>query len=479
MIHDPDVKGRLQRSVHLRDLILFYVVAIVSVRWISVAAAAGPSSLVVWLIGIVALFVPIALAVLELSSRYPQEGGVYIWTRQAFGEFTGFMTGWTYWGSNLTFLPGMLYFAASTGLYLFGERYTFLQSSGMYFIVFSMAGLALVALLNVFGMRFGKWLNNIGALCVWSVLILLIVLGLLAAWRHGVAINIDRHSLVPSLHFKDIIFWATLAFALSGLESGSFMGEEIRDPRRTIPRAILVSGLVIAALYILGTLAILLALPPGQISGLSGLMDAIVAIGARLGLGGLGPVVAVLIMVNVLGGTSLWLAATARLPFVAGIDRYLPRAFGKLHPRYGTPHVALWTQTGVAAVCAVLGQAGTTPRQAYGLLVSLGIISFFLPYLAMFAALVKLQGHPVDPGVIRVPGGKPVAMLTGLVGFGVVLAACVLAVIPPGNETHPARYVIKILGLTLLLVVSGAVTYGLRRKAVREASAPREPAPSA
>lgn len=467
----PIAAPALRRTLRLPDLVLFYVVAIVGMRWVAVAAAAGPSALVVWIIGIVALFVPLAFTVVELSSRYPQEGGLYVWTKHAFGEGTAFVTGWTYWGSNLTYLPGMLYFAASSGLFVFGNRFTALQNSGRYFIAVSLAGLALAAALNIVGLQVGKWLNNVGAVCIWIALALLIGLGVWAGWRGGAATPITVHSLAPSLGLKDVIFWSVLAFGLAGLESSSFMGDEIDAPRRNIPRAILISGILIAAMYILGTLAILLALPRDAISGLSGFMDAVVAIGRRLEVPGLGPFVAVLIVVNMLGGVSLWLAATARLPFVAGIDHYLPRAFGRLHPRYGTPHVALWLQVVVAAACAILGQAGETPKQAYTLLVNLGIVSYFLPYLAMFAALIRLQGEPVEPGVIRVPGGTPAAIAAGVTGFGASLISCVLATIPADDEPHPAWYVIKIVGLSLILVASGAGTYWWRRRYVVAAAA--------
>jgi glutamate:GABA antiporter len=456
----------LRRTIGFRDLVLFYVVALVGMRWVSIAAAAGPSALTGWVIGVVAFFVPLAFTVLELSSRYPQEGGIYVWTKQAFGEFGGFVTGWTYWGSNLTYLPGMLYFAASSGLFIFGSRFAGLQNDGLYFIVVSLVGLALAAWLNIIGLQVGKWLNNMGGISTWVVLALLIVLGLLVAWRFGTATPITLRSLIPTFDLKDLIFWSVLAFALAGLESGSFMGDEIESPRRNIPRAICVSGALIAGFYILGTLAMLVALPRGKISGLSGFMDAVASITARLGLGGIDPLVAVLIVVNMLGGVSLWLAATARLPFVAGIDNYLPRAFGKLHPRYGTPHVALWLQTIATAVCVVIGQAGATPKAAYEMLVSLGVISYFLPYLVMFAALIKLQREPAAPGVIRVPGGKSMAIVAGATGFATTLVSCVFAAIPPANEPHPARYVIKVAGLSLLLVASGMVTYVLRKQSV-------------
>ncbi len=461
---EPTAETGLRRVLRLWDVVLFYVVAIVGMRWVAVAAAAGPSALVIWAIAGVTLFIPLAFTVIELSSRYPQEGGIYVWTKQAFGEFTGFLTGWTYWGANLTYLPGLLYFAASTALYIFGAHFAHLQNSPAYFITFALTGLAFATWLNIAGLQFGKWLANIGGVATWIALGVLIAMGFAAWARFGSATPITATSLLPSTGVKDMIFWATIAFGFSGLEAGSFMGEEIENPRRTIPRAVLIAGVIIPTIYILGTLAILVALPHGQVNGLQGIMDAIVRAGDRVGLRGLGPVAAVLIVVSTMGGVGVWLAAPARLPFVAGIDHYLPRAFGRLHPRYGTPYVALLLQTGVAGVCVVLGQAGETPKKAYDILVSLGIIAYFLPYLAMFAAMIRLQREPAGPDVMRVPGGKPAAILCGGLGFATTAASIVLAAIPPAGEPHPGRYVFKVLGLSALLVVAGVATYALGRR---------------
>ena len=101
-----------------RDLVLFYVITGISLRWIATAAAAGPSSIVIWVGAWLCFYTPLALSVLELSSRYPNEGGLYVWSKRAFGDFSGFMSAWTYWTSNLPYFPAVLYFAASNVLFM-------------------------------------------------------------------------------------------------------------------------------------------------------------------------------------------------------------------------------------------------------------------------------------------------------------------------------------------------------------------------
>ena len=470
MTHAPG-KPVLRRVLRVRDLVFFYVTAVLGMRWVGTAAAAGPSALVIWIVAALTLFVPLAFTVIELSSRYPDEGGIYVWTRHAFGDFAGFMTGWTYWGANLTYLPGLLYFAASTALYIFGDRYVHLQDSGTYFILVALTGLAIAAVMNIVGLEVGKWLATIGAVGTWIPMALLIGMGIIAGVRYGSATPITPSSLLPATGLRDMVFWSTIAFAFTGLEAGSFMGEEIVDPRRSISRAIVISVISITAIYILGTLAILLALPQAEITGLGGIMDTITATGRRIGVTGLAPFAAMLIVLNTMGGVGVWLAAPARLPFVAGIDNYLPRAFGRLHPKYGTPHIALLLQAGVAAFCAILGQAGETPKQAYNILVSLGVVAFFLPYIAMFAAMIRLQREPAGPEVVRPPGGRPVAILLGWTGLATSLAAIILACVPPAGEADGKLYVIKVVGLSALLVASGVVAYTIGNARRRAAGA--------
>ena len=455
---------QLRRVMEFRDLLLFYLVTGFTVRWISAAAAAGPSSIVVWLMGCGAFYLPLMFTVLELSSRYPNEGGCYVWSKRAFGEFAGFITGWTYWTCNLPYFPGLFYFTASAALFLGGPSWRGLAASPLYFIGFSLIALGIAAGLNVRGLSIGKWLHNLGAVGLWVPGLLLLALGLLAFLRFGSATRFSPETMLPSTRLKDIVFWSTIAFSLSGLESASMLGEEIRDARRNIPRALLAAGVLITALYILGTVAMLVALPQQQIQSLQGFMQAIESASSRLGLVWLVAPIAGLIVLGGLGQAGAWFAAGGRLPFVAGIDRYLPAAFGRLHPKYNSPYVSLMSQAGIAAVFIFLGQAGTTVKGAYDVLVSMSIISYFIPYLLMFASMIRLQGEPAGPEVIRVPGGRRVAIGLAALGFTTTVVTIGLALIPAEDDPNKLLAVSKTAGLTLLLVATGALVYAWGRR---------------
>src|SRR5215472_11456950 len=233
---------RPPRAMGFRDLVLFYIVTGISLRWIATAATLGPSAIVIWLIAWCAFYLPLALSVMELSSRYPQEGGLYVWSKRALGEFPGFITGWTYWASNLPYYPAILYFTAGNALYAGPIRWQALSNSKAYFLIFSISALALVTLLNLIGLSIGKWLHNFGAIGTWLPIAMLFVIAGVAWHRFGSATQFTAGSMAPHTHFRDVLFWATIIFALGGSESASFLGEEVENARRNLPRGLLSGG---------------------------------------------------------------------------------------------------------------------------------------------------------------------------------------------------------------------------------------------
>lgn len=454
----------LKRGIRFRDLALFYVISGLSVRWTATAAAAGPSILVIWIAALICFFVPLAASVMELSSRHPDEGGIYIWTREAFGDFSGFIAAWTYWMSNLPYFPGVLYFGAASTLFAFGSRAQSLSGNRLYYVVFAVAWLAIITLLNIRGVNAGKWLNNVSALGALLPLAVLLVLAAVSYTRFGPFMRYPASSFVPHWTLDNAVFWSGVFFAFGGVEAGSAMGGEIENPRRVIPWAILVGGTILAVSYIGGTTALLVALPSSDVGGPDGFVNGIRALSSQLGIEWLLPPVALLVGLNAVGGAAAYLSSTSRLPFVAGIDHYLPSAFGRIHPRFRTPWVAIAAYGLAGIVVTLLGQAGATVREAYDILVSMAIIAFFLPYLFLFAAMIRLQSRPVGPEVRRVPGGKPVAILLALIGLTSTAFTIVLSAFPASDEPDKLQAVAKVVGGTAVLVGAGVVVFLTQRR---------------
>jgi len=460
----------LKRGIRFRDLALFYVVVALNVRWTSSAAAAGPSILIIWLAALTCFYIPLSASVMELSSRHPDEGGIYVWTRRAFGDFTGFIAAWMYWMSNLPFFASVLYFGAASVLIPFGSRADRLASSPLYFMAFAAFWLIVIVVLNVRGVDSGKWLNNICSLGSLVPLTLLIMMAFASWHRFGSATPFTAASLTPHFTIDNAVFWSGVFFAFGGVEAGSAMGDEIQNPRKTIPWAILVGGVVVTAGYIGGTAALLVALPSGAVSGLQGFVTGVHTLSDRLGLGWVLIPTALLVGVNTVGSTAANLSSTSRLPFVAGINHYLPPVFGSIHPRYRTPWVAIAVYGAASVLVAILGQAGTTVRGAYDVLVSMAVICYFIPYLLLFASMIKLQNEPAGPNVRRVPGRKPVAIALGLVGFLSTGATIVLSLFPGADQPNKPLAVVKVVGATLIQLGLGIAVFTAERRRARRSA---------
>ncbi|MGC1594836.1 MAG: APC family permease, partial [Candidatus Acidiferrales bacterium] len=216
---DTTGPDRPRRAMGFRDLVMFYIVTGISLRWIATAATVGASAVAIWLIAWCAFYLPLALSVMELSARYPQEGGMYVWSKRAFGEFPGFITGWTYWTSNLPYFPAVLYFAASNALYAGPARWLALSDNRTYFFLFAILGLAIATFLNVIGLSVGKWLHNLGAIGTWLPIAILFVIAAVAWHRFGSATSFTPATMTPHMHFRDVLFMATIVYALGGSES--------------------------------------------------------------------------------------------------------------------------------------------------------------------------------------------------------------------------------------------------------------------
>jgi amino acid transporter len=198
-------------------------------------------------------------------------------------------------------------------------------------------------------------------------------------------------------------------------------------------------------------------------------MQAISKTAGRIGFGHVIPLAAFLIALSNVGAAGAYLAAVARLPFVAGIDRFLPPAFGALHPRWKTPWVALLTQAVIGVVFIFLGQAGTSVKGAYDVLVAMTVIAYFIPYLYLFAAMIKLQNEPAGADVIRVPGGKLTAKLIATVGFITTSLTIILSLVPQPDEPNKPLAVFKVVGLSAVLVLIGTwIYFAGKKRAARE-----------
>ncbi|MGH9410079.1 MAG: APC family permease, partial [Vicinamibacterales bacterium] len=414
------------KALGLGDVVLMNVVAVVGLRWIARGARAGPASVTLWALAWIVFFVPLAGAVAALSSRYPDQGGLYAWVRRAFGTGHGFICGWCMWVNNLFYFPSLLLFGAANFAAIGGPRLEAIGATRLYSVLFVLAGIWLAAGINIVGLRQGKWLQNIGSAGVWIPAGLLIACGAVALVRFGSATPFTAQTMVPRGDVLDTIgLWSAMCFAFSGFEITSLVGQEIHRPERTIPVGILIAGAITTVFYIAGSASVLVAVPTSSLKELSGITDAVQLVAGRVGLTGLGAITGLLLALNALAGTGSWTAGAARVPFAAGVDTAMPRAFARLHPRYRTPHVALFVQAlaasliFLASLFLTVGGRTTSIQDAYDILVNLTILIYFVPYLYLFAALVRLRPEEAGggPQTVRIPGGAAGTWTLAALGF--------------------------------------------------------------
>ena len=452
----------LKRVLRLGDLVLFNVVAVLGLRWVATSAKAGPSSLVLWVLAALLFFIPQGIAVITLASRYPEEGGVYAWTRRTYGEWNGFLCGWCYWVNNVLYYPNLLISTAVIATYAIGKGGGSLGENWAYVLPVALVALWIAAALNIVGLGTGKWLHNMGGVAAYVPGVILIGLGLAAAFTRPSANPIAPAGLVPDVtDLSTLNLWASIAFAFAGLELSSTMGEETANPKRDLPRAIVISAPLIAAVYILGTLSVLWLVPTAELSIVSGFLQAI-SVGsaaASPALVWLTPLAAGLYTMSNVAGVGAWLSGPARVAFVIGLDRYFPPAFGKVHPRWHTPYVAILVQAMLATVFLVVSQLGkgSTVEHAYLVLLDTQLLVYFIPYVYLFLCLLRQARAGADAGPL--PGGRAGATLAGVSGLGITLFAMVVAAIPPGDAPSRLVFGAKVIGGASAFVALGGAIY--------------------
>jgi glutamate:GABA antiporter len=466
-----DPRSQLRREMGFWDVLLFNIATVLGPRWVAAAAHNGTSSMSLWVLAALLFFVPMALVVNELTSRFPEEGGLYVWSKEAFGDFHGFVAGWTYWLYTIFYFPGLLLASASMSAYVLGGKGAEFAQDRTFLLAGSMALLFVAVVLNIIGLNVGKWLQNAGGVATYLPLMILVALGAVMWLKHGSVTHFTWPNVMPSWDWDTVNFWSQISFAFSGLELVSTMSAEVRDPRKTLPRAALSAAVLIAAMYIAGTLAVLSMIPATDVDPKSGVFHAIMVGSVAFKIGFVGVLAALLVTVGNAGGVGSTVAGIARVPFVVGIDRYLPKAFGKIHPRWRTPHVSIIIQAVASALVLLLSQINESTRGAYQAVIDITIILYFIPFLYMFAAAIKLANRPdrsLNPHAILIPGGKPGVWLACILGFLVTLLSIIVSVFPPGDSSNRKLFLIKVVGCTVVSVVLGLVLYyrGARSKRV-------------
>jgi amino acid transporter len=398
------------RTLGRWDLVLLKVVAIVNINNVPPVAVYGWISLALWLLAFVTFFIPEAVAVLVLGRRHTGEGGIYLWTRQEFGDAHGFLSGWCYWTNNLFYVPVLLVYMAGILAFAGGEaRAETLVNQKVFVAAVSFGWLALIAVANIRGLAVGKWIQNIGGLGAF-LSVGLVLAAAAAVFSSGAGAHAPT---TTGFSWEMATSFAVMCNALVGIELASTMGDEIRDPKRDLGPAIAIAGAVSIGSYLLVTGAVLLLVPVGQLGVIQGIMQ---AVGAGANAAHIGWIIVPLALVMGIatgGAASAWFAGSSRIPFVAGLTSALPPSLGRVHPRFHSPHVALITCAVLCGAFTLLSLVGSSVAEAYQVLLKAAVVIQLIPFIYLFLGLIKTHDVSVAARLAGVVG-----LTTTFVGLG-------------------------------------------------------------
>ena len=437
----------LIRALGRRDLVLLFVVAVFNLNVVPSIAANGGVTIWLWIVSLVLFFWPQGIAVIELSHRYPGEGGVYLWAKEVFGDFHGFLSGWCYWTNNMLYVPTVMLYFVGVSVFALGPSHAMLADNKIFALITSLALLALLTVLNVVGLGVGKWINNVGAIGTFVAAAVLIGLGALIWSRFGTTITAADFKIPTDPRFV-LNSFGVICFGLVGLELASVMGDEIQDPRRTLPGAVALGGVLSGALYVGATLTLLIAVGK-NVNVLQGIVQAVSHMANRVGVPWITVPFALMLALSIAGIGSAWMGGSARIPFVAGLDSYMPSWLGKVHPRYATPYAALIVQAIVSALLVITNFFGAGVQETFQKLLALAVVLQLVPFVYMFGALVKFA---VTEPIPRGQYGRTTLFLAGISGFLTTVLGIALVFFPAQQITSLFWYEVWMIGMTLLAV---------------------------
>jgi glutamate:GABA antiporter len=451
----------LIRALGRRDLVLLFVVAVFNLNVVPSIAANGGVTVWLWIVSLLLFFFPQGIAVIELAHRYPGEGGVYLWAKEVFGDFHGFLSGWCYWTNNMLYVPTIMLYFVGVSVYILGPTHHALADKKLFAAVVSLALLGLLTFFNILGLGIGKWINNFGAIGTFLAAAVLMVLGIVIYSRFGSSLSSADFKIPANPRFV-LNSFGVICFGLIGLELASVMGDEIQDPRRTLPGAVAWGGVLAGALYVGATLTLLIAVGK-DVNVLQGIVQAVTHMAERVGLSLITVPFAIVLSLSIAGIGSAWIGGCARIPFVAGLDSYMPSWLGKIHPRYSTPYAALIVQAIVSAILVILNFAGAGVAETFQKLLSLAVVLNLVPFVYMFAALVSFAMTERRP---QGRYGRTTLFLAGWSGLLTAILGIALVFFPTQQITSLFWYEVWMFGGTLFFIGLAAFfffVYGRRK----------------
>lgn len=412
------------------DMVLFTVSAILLLDTLTAAASVGPSSVFWWVFLGVIFFIPFAMICAEMGCSYPEQGGIYAWIKNAFGRRWASRATWAYWVNTAVWMPAIFILFAGVFKQMFAP-----ELSLGYQIALGVVLTWLAVAVNVIALDVGKWIPNLGAILKVIIFLAITVGAFFYTQDHGMANPLTLESMKPDWG-SSLQYIPAIVYGMLGFELVSASSDEMKNPARDVPRAIFISGAIIITLYIMGTIAVLAAIPAGDINLVEGLID---TFNLFFGDSPAGKTFVFILGVSALftffSNGVTWSLGCNRAAAEAAQEGELPRIFGYEHPQLGTPVGAAVLMGIISTVILVLyGFMSGSNEDLFWSLFAFSAVIFLLPYLGMFLAFVRMRVRDADhPRPYKVPGGMGIARLFAFLCFSVLALSVVLFIYVPGE----------------------------------------------
>ncbi len=457
------------KKLSVFSLVMINVIAVDNLRSLTAGAEYGLALIFFYLLAAALFFIPTILITAELTTAWPDTGGVYIWVREAFGHKAGFLTIWLQWIYNVVWYPTIFAFIAGIIAYLVDPT---LINNKFYMLSIILGAFWAITALNCLGLRAYHWLSTIGALIGTIFPMLLIaILGLIwLLMRKATAITFSIPAFFPNLaSLKNLAFLTNILFGLMGMEMSAVHAGDVNNPKKDYPRALLYSTCIILVTLITACLAITMVIPVHQLNLVSGFMDAFSIFFHAYGLSWFIPILAVLIILGSLSGAATWIIGPARGLLIAGQDHDLPRFLVSVNKK-DMPIGILLTQGLIVTVLCVLFLVMPSVNSSYWLLSNLTAQLALIFYLFMFVAALRLRyKYPEKQRTFKVPGGKIGLWLVCVAGIFACVSAIVLGFLPPTqvNIGSLLRYEGIMLGGMLVCILPAFLLHYVSKRQLR------------
>lgn len=428
------------------------VAAIASLRTMPSSAEFGYSLIVFYILAGLFFFIPTSLVSAELATGWPQTGGVYIWVREAFGQRWGFLAIWLQWFENVIWYPTVLSFIAATFAYAFNPA---LAQNKLYMVLVILGVFWVATLINFRGMKISGLISTVsvilGTLITGGFMIALAAIWVAQGRQPQAALTAG--SLIPDFtNLKNIAFLAAVLLSLAGMEMSAVHAQEVKNPQRDYPRAIFLSTILILALLIIGSLAIVIVVPQNEISVVAGIMEAFTKFLDAYNLRYLISVVAILTTIGALGQVSTWIVGPSKGLFATAKDGNLPPYFQQLN-KNRMPTRMLVVQGIIVSALSSIFLLMPTVNSSYWLLTALTSQVYLIMYVLMFGSGIRLRyTQPDVPRAYKIPGGRFGIWVVCGVGIIGSITAIIIGFLPPAQIKTGGTLLYEVFMVTSILL---------------------------